>query len=218
VVEAIGSLAQRPDVVALVDDPTPETVERLGRLGVGAVLHRRRELDRLLPALGLKRAGPTRANAWKAVAERLEGLVDYGGDLIFAVDDEGQVRYASASVARALGHAPDELRGRLIFDVIHPDDAAEASAALDRVVAGDHGAALELRLRARDGRWVWTAAALANRLDDARVQAVLISARDVSARQAHEAALAERAREQETLAELGYRAWRKPTWPYSWMT
>src|SRR5512134_1896032 len=126
VLEAIGRLAQRPDVVALVDDPTPETAERLGRLGVGAVLHRRRELDRLLPALGLKRAGPTRANAWKAVAERLEGLVDYGGDLIFAVDDEGQVRYASASVARALGHAPDELRGRLIFDVIHPEDAAEA--------------------------------------------------------------------------------------------
>jgi PAS domain S-box-containing protein len=206
VLAAIARLDRRPDVVALVDDPASESARRLPELGVGAVLHRRRELDRLLPALGLKRVGPTPSNAWKAVAERLEGLVDYGGDLIFAVDDEGRVRYASASVARALGHAPEAVRERLLFDLVHPDDAGAVSAALDRVVAGDPAAALELRLRTHDGGWLWTAAALANRLADPRVQAVLVSARDVSARKAHEAALAERAREQEALAELGYRA------------
>jgi PAS domain S-box-containing protein len=213
VLEAIGRLDRRPDVVALVDDATPELIGRLGGLGVDAVLHRRRELARLLPALGLRRAGPTRTNAWKGVAERLEGLVDYGGDLIFAVDDEGRVRYASASVGRALACAPETLRDRLLFDVIHPDDAGAASAALDRVVAGDAAASLELRLRAGEGRWLWTAAALANRLDDPHVQAVLVSARDVSARKAHEAALAERAREQEALAELGFRALVEPDLP-----
>ena len=54
-----------------------------------------------------------------------------------------------------LGWSPDELLGTPTMDLAHPDDVARIKVARERLSVGDR-LAVRLRLRAKDGRWVWT--------------------------------------------------------------
>jgi PAS domain S-box-containing protein len=210
---ALASLAQTARVVVLAEAGAAADVGRYGAAGVESVLDRRRELEHVLPALGLRRDRPTRVNAWRAVAERLEGLVEHGGDLILALDEDSVIRFASAPAERMLGAAPSDLIGTDLFDLVHPEDARDLGAALAGVLGREHTARLELRLRRGAADWVWTEAVITNRLTDPRIQAVVVIARDVGDRKLKETLLAERAREQEALAELGSRALMEPDLP-----
>ena len=74
--------------------------------------------------------------------------------LSWSITAEGTWRHVSTETGAALGFAPEELAGNLIFDYLHPED-------LDGVVAA-HRRALEAeeqrfthRLRRRDGLYRW---------------------------------------------------------------
>ena len=123
------------------------------------------------------------AAAFDAGDLRFRALVENSTDGITLVDARGQVLYASPSSARILGYAPGERMGRSAFENLHPDDVANARQAFAEVLAAAGATArLEVRVRHKDGRWIWLRAVITNRLDQPAVQAVVGNYEDVTER------------------------------------
>src|SRR6185503_162698 len=87
------------------------------------------------------RAADQAAEAGEA---RYRFLAENAHDLITRHTLDGRIHYASPASARLLGYLPDELIGRTLTDLVHPDDAAIVSAAF--ISAGEgRSASAELR-------------------------------------------------------------------------
>ena len=54
--------------------------------------------------------------------QRFRALIEKGWDVISITSTDGVVLYASPTVTRTLGHAPEDLVGRGALEMIHPDD------------------------------------------------------------------------------------------------
>jgi PAS domain S-box-containing protein len=74
-------------------------------------------------------------------------------DLIAIIDFGRKYVYASPSHLTALGYSPEELVGRDIFDVIHPDDQKKVQRATTGVMGSGQAHGLNLRLRCKGGGW-----------------------------------------------------------------
>lgn len=108
-------------------------------------------------------------------------LIEQALDLTTLVDANGYVRYASPSYHSVLGHRPEELIGRRVFDLVHPDDLA-ATLAVFTEGSGTPGATRthEFRFRHGDGSWRVIAAVGRNLFDDPVINAAIINGRDVT--------------------------------------
>jgi diguanylate cyclase (GGDEF)-like protein/PAS domain S-box-containing protein len=58
-------------------------------------------------------------------------------ELVCIVDAEGRLLFASAACERVLGYRPDEVTGRRIFDLVHPDDREATMAQAMRTMEGE---------------------------------------------------------------------------------
>jgi two-component system, cell cycle sensor histidine kinase and response regulator CckA len=81
-------------------------------------------------------------------------LVDQALDIITVCDLSGTIRFKSRAVERVLGYTPDELVGRNLFDLLHPDDVARVREKFDEAAAsGRPSPPVEYRYRHKDGGW-----------------------------------------------------------------
>src|SRR5262245_47953200 len=71
--------------------------------------------------------------------QRFRALIEKGWDVISIISDKGVVKYASPTVARTLGHAPEDFVGRDALELIHPDDRERVGRLLDEL-RGEPGA------------------------------------------------------------------------------
>ena len=116
---------------------------------------------------------------------RFRALIEHGSDMVSIVDADGIRRYASPSYATVLGHEPNELVGRPIGSIDHPDDLplderffaelATRPGAVDQFAA---------RVLHRDGSTRWLEIVAANRLDDPDLEGILLTSRDITQRKA----------------------------------
>jgi diguanylate cyclase (GGDEF)-like protein/PAS domain S-box-containing protein/putative nucleotidyltransferase with HDIG domain len=142
----------------------------------------------------LAHAGDTNEHECAADASRrgeahFRALVERASDLIAVVDGDGVRTYASPGYHRVLGYRPQELVGRPIEAINHPDDAerdrrffadlAQRPGAVDR---------FEARVRHQDGSTRWLEVIATNRLDDPDVRGIVVNSRDVTERKKAEAA------------------------------
>lgn len=72
-------------------------------------------------------------------------ILDLMPDAVCIVDAGGRFLFVNASFERIFGYACDEVLGRRIFDLVHPDDRAATMQQAERVTAG----ALQLHFRNR---------------------------------------------------------------------
>jgi PAS domain S-box-containing protein len=75
-------------------------------------------------------------------------------DVIALVDLDGTVLFASHAIADVLGYGSDELVGRRLADLVHPDDVDHAWRAVKEMIATGRSPLTRARLRHRDGQWV----------------------------------------------------------------
>ncbi|MDE3090912.1 MAG: PAS domain S-box protein, partial [Chloroflexota bacterium] len=116
--------------------------------------------------------------------KRFRALVEHATDLVAVIDREGTCRYASPSFEPMLGYAPEELIGKDLFLLVHPDDLPDARRAVAIRVenAGVASNLMQVRLRYSDGSWRVHEGIGNNLLDDPAVQGIVITSRDITER------------------------------------
>jgi PAS domain S-box-containing protein len=157
-----------------------------------------------LAAIAIERKKSEQALAASEARHRL--FADNVTDLIMLSDRDGRLTYISPSVARVTGYPPEILVGRMIRDLVHPEDwpAMERVGALLYAGEIDEDAAItEYRARHKDGRWLWfeTRTSLVHDRITGEATGNVDVARDVTRRKALEDKLRERTREAEAATE-----------------
>ena len=132
----------------------------------------------------------------------LSRFLDLSAQILCITDLTSTVVWCNAAFEYALGYHVNELIGRRLDELLHPDDAATGDRATQEVATAafatsdkadarfdaDEGGPIVLRLRAHDGRWrylEWT-----TRVDLARERFYGV-ARDITDRRQEEAALSD---------------------------
>jgi len=110
-------------------------------------------------------------------------LIENIQDMVYVVDADGTIQYASPSVERVLGYAPRERVGRSALELVHPDDLANA-ARLYAAGAHDNGLVrtAEYHVRHRDGSWRLVEAARKNLVEGDGPQGDVVTVRDITER------------------------------------
>jgi diguanylate cyclase (GGDEF)-like protein/PAS domain S-box-containing protein len=97
-----------------------------------------------------------RAERERAEADRRYRLIaDNTGDLVCGYDAAGRLVYVSPSVLALLGHRPEDLLGRDIADLVHPEDRGTVGEVCDEVRATGRPGTCRHRLRRADRGWGW---------------------------------------------------------------
>lgn len=128
-----------------------------------------------------------RRSAQQALADReahFRTLIEKTSDIIFVVDSDVTIKYASPAVERVLGYEPGELLGRCGKDFVHADDLPRALADFEGEVLNPGGARrpVEFLARHKDGAYRVIEATINNQLDNPTVRGVVVTLRDVSDR------------------------------------
>lgn len=90
----------------------------------------------------------------------LDRILDLMLDAVVAVDADGRFRYLSPACERILGYRPEELIGRAMIDLVHPDDRERTLRAAESIMRDQPHFHFENRYLRKDGRVVdlmWSA-------------------------------------------------------------
>jgi signal transduction histidine kinase/CheY-like chemotaxis protein len=134
--------------------------------------------------------------------ERLDAVLANSADMVLIVDGDGKVTFASPAAAAAC--APVVVPGVELASVVHPDDAAKATALVRPGAPADP--TVELRLGSHGCGWRHVEMVARDLLDHPAVHGIVINGRDVTERRAEaaeRAALDEQLHQSQRLESLG---------------
>ena len=148
------------------------------------------ELGRVVALEGLVLDDTARHEAAQVLEQReahFRSLIENASDLITVINPQGVILYQSPSSLRLLGYPPDSLIGASLFSYLHPDDAPEVMAAIQRVVdqpldraANHEPIRVECRVRNNAGHWR-TLEAYGRLLTSAGAQTrIVVNSRDIT--------------------------------------
>lgn len=109
-------------------------------------------------------------------------LVEGGLEMIVLLDALGTVLVASPGIIKRFGKRPEELVGRALFEVVHPDDRDPLAAKLGALARAESGSAVRLEYRVLhvDGLERWLGTIFANHLKDPAIGAIVATCQDVT--------------------------------------
>ena len=111
-------------------------------------------------------------------------LTENASDIITILEANGTIRYASFSAERVLGYKREDLIGRDIFELVHPDDVANAR---DTFTEGLQKPGVPLSLKVRylhkNGTWRILEVIGENLLDNPAVGGIVVNSRDITERE-----------------------------------
>ncbi len=147
-----------------------------------------------------REAMATNERWFRALTEKTE-------DVIAAVDHQGTRLYISPSAEKVFGWPAEELIGRSVFELAHPDELGYLTEALARRFQGDsEPQVVEYRYRHRDGSWLVLESTGTLLPPEVGVTGMVIASRDITARRRVEAerhALEEQLRQVQKLESIG---------------
>lgn len=114
-------------------------------------------------------------------------LVQKGVDLVGIIDVEGNYRYTSPNIERALGYKPEDLLNVNALKLIHPDDMPQAYADLQKVIKGEDVKIAAFRYKNASGEWRWFETIATNQLKNPAIRGIVINTRDITGRKQIEA-------------------------------
>ena len=125
----------------------------------------------------------TNKNDLDSASSALLSLVQNISDIITLVDSEGKIIYQSASVRQSMGWAENELLGKNIFEVTHPEDHAIIKQQFEKAMQSPGiGPQAEFRLLNKDGTFIYLDAQGNNQFHNPHIKALIITSRDITPR------------------------------------
>jgi two-component system cell cycle sensor histidine kinase/response regulator CckA len=122
-------------------------------------------------------------SALLASEARFRALVENSSDALLLIDADGRVTYVAPSAGRHVGWTQHQMAGRSLFEFIHENDLEAARLKLAEAWRRPGvPVSAEVRFRHADGSWRIVEGVGVNRLDDPFVQAIIITARDITDR------------------------------------
>ncbi len=165
-------------------------------------------LSRLAPSVRRSlREAEVLAEGRKTVAElrmseeRYRSLFDDAMDMIHIVDSEGRIIDANPAELERLGYTRDELMGRPLLEIIHPDERETTRSNMKEAFEGEAIQMYETALVTRDGTMVEVEVSVSPQYEDDRAVCVRAILRDITERRALEQQLAQ-AQKLEALGQL----------------
>jgi len=134
---------------------------------------------------------------------RVGALVQNSSEMILVLDPDLMVRYATPSVARAIGHRPEDLVGTSLTSLHEPNEQIALRTFFSKL-ARHPGRTVhaEWRMRRSDGLFTDVEAICTNLLDDHTVRGIVVTAHDITDRKVLEAGLQRQVRELEELDRI----------------
>jgi PAS domain S-box-containing protein len=143
--------------------------------------------------------------------ERYRRLVELSPDGIL-ISGRDRIIFANAAAARLFGtDTPDQLIGRPLLDLFHPDSRARILDCVDRLLAGQPGPWIEEVLQNGDGSDVTYVEIAGTLIDDEAGRAIQLIVRDITARKRTELAL----RESEERLTLAFEGAQEGVWDWN---
>ncbi|KTG30609.1 PAS domain S-box protein [Haloferax profundi] len=123
----------------------------------------------------------------RATEARFQSLIELARDVVTLVGTDGRVKYQSPSVESVLGFDQDELVGKHIEELVHPDDRAVVLSAYEESLQTETGTKEPIRYRHRgaDGSWRWMESMATNQADTV-VDGFVVTSRDVTEQRTYE--------------------------------
>jgi len=142
-------------------------------------------------------------------SSRFEASVENGPEVTPTLSPTEEVIYASASSAKLFGHHPEELVGKNIFELIHPDDRPAVQRAVHEIRGTPLGTRhVEARIYQENGDWCWVESTVSNHLHEPCIAAIVMNCREACAevqrRRETEAHAAQLARANTELEHFAY--------------
>jgi two-component system, cell cycle sensor histidine kinase and response regulator CckA len=152
----------------------------LSSVGLGTNSGRRKVLV-VADQNGFSARHPGNGDDLRMREERFRGLVERGNELIEVLDGEGRIKYATGPVRRIMRMDPQELVGRSVIELFHPNDQALIRSEIERVSADP---SLSVTSTARvcrgDGSWRILEGSLSNMLEVPGIEGIVLNLRDVT--------------------------------------
>lgn len=83
-------------------------------------------------------------------------LIAESADGIVITDRNGTISFATPSGTNILGYATEDLTGKNVFEFVHPDEITRATGSFGNAVNNvKKDPYISLRLRKKDGQWLW---------------------------------------------------------------
>ena len=122
------------------------------------------------------------AEAIETSEKRFRALIEKSYDGIALLDADGAFLYHSPALTPMMGYAVEELLGRQLASMVHPDDVSTVNETFAALVSAP-GATTNLQFRYRhwDGTWRWLEVTYTNLLADAAVHAIVANYHDITA-------------------------------------
>jgi PAS domain S-box-containing protein len=134
-------------------------------------------------------------------------LADNAGDMISRLDAQGSILFMSPASKAILGYKPEEMLGKRVIDLTHPEDKPGVLAYYAALIAAGPGTVaepLQFRGRRKDGQWIWVEGQPTLFFDPATgaLTGIQDVVRDISSRKAMEDALQAARAEAEAAADV----------------
>jgi diguanylate cyclase (GGDEF)-like protein/PAS domain S-box-containing protein len=104
-------------------------------------------------------------------------------DVIMEVTSDGRINYISPSSINLLGYTPEEMLGKSIFDLVHPEDLHFVKRIFNEAIHSSVSMRIDYRCCHKDGSYKWVESLANPVLDESQQFSVYIfGSRDISAR------------------------------------
>ncbi len=115
---------------------------------------------------------------------RFRALVQNSSDIVYVLDSEGVIQYASPNVQHILGYSENVLDENVsVLDFVHPEDLQRAKTALFELKETfNQTMVYEFRIRTRQGVYLWMEVWGKNLLDDPAVSGIVLNIRNITER------------------------------------
>lgn len=109
-------------------------------------------------------------------------ITENAADMIAVVDADGKRHYSSPSHEKILGYSPEELGTSTTLEQVHPEDREKVRRAAAEALTIGSAAALEYRMRHKDGSWRTLESRASTIVKAGQVEKLVIVNRDITER------------------------------------